>query len=173
MSKKKYNKKTDNIIPFANKNFQVIVDFYLFQCPTKGKSKRGKDFNELGWKGSASFSKLKKEMLAASCGNLYKNYYPSSKAELQKYLSAIESVVPCDEYCVFLKNDEKQVMQSLFSAIRNALAHGDFAIRRYKDQSGDWQRIWFFRNFDEYLKAQIVLNEQTLLSWIKIVKGKS
>ena len=62
-------------------------------------------------------------------------------------------------------------MQSLFSAIRNSFAHGSFAVQRYKDNSGKNIQIFFFSNFDGYLKAELVLQEETLLRWIDIVNS--
>ena len=66
---------------------------------------------------------------------------------------------------MFLKTDEKTVIQSLFSAIRNALAHGSFNVKIYKGV-----RVYFLSNYNKYLKAEIVLQENTLLKWIDIVK---
>ena len=60
-------------------------------------------------------------------------------------------------------------MQSLFSAIRNAFAHGRFSIREYQ-HNGDRVKMYFFSNFNKYLKAEIVLQESTLLEWIQIIK---
>ena len=33
-------------IPMSNKNLQRIIKFYLFECPVKGKSVRGKKFED-------------------------------------------------------------------------------------------------------------------------------
>ena len=94
------------------------------------------------------------------------NYYPCSKDELNAKFQEVSKICPIDEYCVFLKNSEDTVMQSFFSAIRNALAHGSFTVKSYKNT-----RIYFFANYHNYLKAEIVLHERTLLSWIDIVKN--
>lgn len=77
----------------------------------------------------------------------------------------IEKISPPDEYCVFLKNGEKSVMNSLYKAIRNAFAHGSFNVKSYNGV-----RIYFLLNYKKYKKAQIVLQEQTLLSWINIIQ---
>ena len=80
-------------------------------------------------------------------------------------------MTPVEEYCIFLKHDEKTVMQSLFSAIRNSFAHGSLAIQSYKDGNGNSVKIYFFCNYNEYLKAEIILQEQTLLNLIDIIKS--
>ena len=67
------------------------------------------------------------------------------------------------EYSVFLKHDSNRVMESLYSAIRNALAHGSFLMKKRKEIN-----MYFFANYDGYLKAMIQLREGTLLNWIDI-----
>ena len=167
----KYYKKFDKKFPIGNQKFQKILLFYLFECPTPNKSHRGKSFSDLGWNGTSQFSYLKKELLNSATESLKNNYHPCKKEELEKAFISVESVSPVDEYCVFLKSDEKSVMQSLFSAIRNSFAHGSFAVQRYKDNSGKNIQIFFFSNFDGYLKAELVLQEETLLRWIDIVNS--
>lgn len=146
-----------------NSNLLKILQFYLFECPAKGKSHRGKTFNELGYIGSLSFSKLKKELMSVATPSLAKNYMPSKKEELQYNLKKCETIYYPDEYCIFLINSEGAI-DSLFSSIRNALAHGSFNVKSYNKV-----RIYYFSNYKGYEKARIVLHEDTLLSWIKII----
>lgn len=167
----KYYKEFDKKYPITDKNFQKILSFFLFECPTPGISQRAKNFSELGWKGSPQFSNLKKRLLKAATNSLNKHYHPCEKKELQQKFESVKTVAPVDEYCVFLKSGEKTVMQSLFSAIRNAFAHGSFAIQYFRNADGEKIRIYFFCNYHEYLKAEIILQEHTLLKWIDIVKS--
>lgn len=164
--RKSYYKKFDRKYPATRKEFQDILQFFLFECPTPKTSCRAKTFSQLGWEGSTQFSQLKKKMLEAATDSLRSNYYPCKKAELQEHFEKVKTVSPVNEYCVFLEHDCKTVMQSLFSAIRNAFAHGSFGV-----QSFSGIRIYFFANYDNYLKAEIILQENTLLKWIKIVKS--
>lgn len=150
----------------SNKNFQTIIDFYLFNCPVSGKSFRGKTFEEYGFKSKAPFSRLKAEMLNSATESLKANYKPCKKEELEKNFQLAEAVSPPDEYCVFLKSDGKNTIKSLFSAIRNAFAHGSFNVKKYGGT-----RIYFLLNEKGYRKAQIVLHEETLLAWIKIIQS--
>lgn len=165
-----YKKTFDNKISFNSRNFQKILEFYMFNCPVEGTSFRGVGFLEHGWKGPKQFSALKKELLKAASTSLSSHYHPCKKGELEKKFAEVSIVSPVDEYCVFLKNEENTVMQSLFSAIRNAFAHGSFSVREYT-LKGNKTRIYFFSNYKNYLKAEIVLQETTLLNWIKIIKA--
>lgn len=105
-------------------------------------------------------------MLNHATPSLRKNYHPCKKDELEKWFKSIEDVSPPDEYCVFFAWDQDTRMQSLFSAIRNSLAHGSFNVKSYKGI-----RIYFFANYKDYLKAQIVLQEKTLLAWIDLLRS--
>ncbi len=167
---KKYYKKYDKSYPITDKKFQKILAFFLFECPTPGTSQRAKDFSQLGWSGSPQFSNLKKRLIGSASSSLRSNYYPCKKDDLPEKFRIVESVSPVDEYCVFLKNGEKTVMYSLFSAIRNAFAHGSFAVQSFND-NGSKVKVYFFCNYHDYLKAEIILQESTLLKWIEIVKS--
>ena len=165
----KYKKSFDNKIAMNNGNFQKILEFYLLRCPVEGTSVRGVTFREYGWSGSKQFAKLKKSLLSSAASNLALNYYPCIKDELPDKFNKVDVVSPVNEYCVFLKNEENTVMQSLFSAIRNAFAHGSFSVREYTSD-GCKTKVYFMVNYKTYLKAEIVLQESTLINWIKIVE---
>jgi len=161
----KYIKTFERQIVYSNKKFQKILDFYLFCCPVPGTSVRGKTFYDYGWSGSSDFGKLKKQMLEASAFETLKGrYFPCIKTDLEDRFNIVDSLEAPQEYCVFLKYDEQRVMQSLYSAIRNAFAHGSFNVGTYKKV-----RIYYFENFDGYMKAKIALHEETLLAWIDII----
>ena len=166
MAGQMYYQKFDLPTSISNSNLIKIIDFYLINCPVAGKSHRGKTLQDYGFRGSVAFSALKKEMLQIATASLKENYKACKKDELEINFQKMESVSPPDEYCVFLKHDEKRVMNSLLSAIRNALAHGSFNVKAYNNI-----RIYFFMNHKDYTKAKIVLQERTLLSWIKIFQN--
>lgn len=157
--------KFKNVIPLHDKNFQEILRFYLFGCPVAGASCSADTFEQLGWK-KESFSTLKSKMLKAASPDLKVNYFPCKKEELEKRFQQMEKLATSKEFCVFLKHDETRIMDSLYSAIRNALAHGSFTLKK-----ANKKYIYFFANYDVYLKAQIRLHEETLLNWVKIVKN--
>lgn len=159
------NEKFEDSIPLAAKNFQKILSFYLFGCPVEGTSIRADTFAQRGWKGS-QFSTLKACMLEVATPELKQRYFPCVKCELDARFLEMEKLDVLDEYCVFLKRDQKKVMESLFSAIRNALAHGSFTRKRHRKTY-----VYFFANYDGYLKAEIRLHEETLLNWINLVNS--
>lgn len=161
---KKYCQTFDTPDSLSDRNLQKILKFYLLNCPVPGRSVRGKTFCEYGFVGTSSFSKLKKALLKASNGNLRNNYNPVKKEDLERKYAEVETIGPPNEYCVFLITEG--VMESLFVAIRNAFAHGSFNVKTY---SGT--RIYFLVNYKKYKKAQIVLQEETLLRWIDIIKA--
>lgn len=150
----------------TNKNLLKIIDFYLFNCPVPGTSVRGKKFEEYGFVGSKSFGVLKTAMLSSASQSLKENYIPCKKEELETGFACVSKLSPPNEYCVFLKHEERTIMNSLFSAIRNSFAHGSFNVKSYNGV-----RIYFFVNYKEYQKAQIVLQEDTLLAWIHIIQS--
>lgn len=152
----------NNKVPINDVNLNRIINFYLIESPVEGRSARGKTFYQQGWRGT-KFSTLKKLMLKNS-SDLKENYYPSKKEELAENFKKCENL--SKEYAVFLKTDDKTVIQSLYGAIRNAIAHGSFDVRKYKGK-----KVYFFANYHKYLKAKIVLNEDTLLNWIDVFKS--
>ena len=145
-----------------SENFQKIVEFYLFECPVEEVSSRATTFAEKGWKGHY-FTTLKARMLNVASKDLKKRYYPCKKEELESRFTEMEKLKKGEEYCVFLKHDEKRVMESLYKAIRNAFAHGSFKAGKDKGKT-----IYYFSNFEGYCKAQIQLKESTLLEWIEV-----
>ena len=153
-------------IPYGSKYFQAIVDFYLFCCPSSGVSSRGKSFLEYGFVGSPQYAKLKRRLLESAEYLTKENYCPSKKDALPANLELAETQTLPVEYCVFLSNEERTVIGSLFKAIRNALAHGSFTVKKYNS----YGRYYYFENVDGYKKAQIVLSEKTLIAWIKIIQ---
>lgn len=167
MDKKQIAYYQDYDIPssLTNKKLLQIIDFYLFNCPVPGTSVRGKKFKDYGFEGSKSFGVLKAKMLSSATQSLNENYIPCKKEELEASFERISKVSPPDEYCVFLKHEERTIMNSLFSAIRNSFAHGSFNVKNYNGV-----RIYFFVNYKEYKKAQIVLQEDTLLAWIQTIQ---
>ena len=160
-----YYQKFDIPDSISNKNLLKIIDFYLFNCPVPGISQRGNKFADYGFCGSAKFSKLKSAMLDHATASLKENYRPCKKSELETAFQQMEKVSPPDEYCAFIQSDEKTVIFSLFSAIRNAFAHGSFNVKAYRRV-----RIYFFVNHKNYTKAKIILHEDTLLAWIKLIQ---
>jgi len=105
-------------------------------------------------------------LLREASSDLKNNYLPSVKDELDKNFSKYNlngNKAIRTEVAIFLKSDEKLVIESLLSAIRNGFAHGCFEVRKDKDKGN----IYYFMNHDKYTKAKIILFESTLLNGSK------
>lgn len=159
----KFMEKFQQRIVYTNKIFIKILDFYLFRCPVEGGSVKAKTFKDYGFEGQRLYSKLKSRMLNIEGSEVKERYYPCTKQELDVYYEIYKSNK--SELCIFLKHDEKLVMQSLFKAIRNSFAHGSFYKYQYKNE-----HYYYFENVDGYKKAQIQLKEKTLLKWIECIE---
>ena len=162
----RYKDDFDSKLGLSNSEFQKIIKFYLFECPVDGTSYRGEKFSEYGIAGVKAFATLKKLMFLTASISLKENYFPCKKDELESKMQLVATIDYPNEFCVFLRNEEKTIMQSLFAAIRNAFAHGSFRVDSYKGE-----RIYYFLNHNGYDKARLVLKENTLLKWIDCVKN--
>lgn len=147
---------------WGSRSVQDVLQFYLFETPVHGSSRAAKDFGSLGWSGTY-FSTLKAELLFVA-GNEFE-YVPCKKNELSQNLISKPPKKSSNEYAVFLKHDEKRVLESLFKAIRNAIAHGSFV--RYSRSKTVY---YYFENDDGYVKARINVSESTLLAWSRVIK---
>lgn len=166
MKKTAYYTEFDVPAKLSNRELLKILNFYVLHSPVPKVSCRGKTFEQYGFRGNKAFAALKRQMMESASPSLKENYKPSKKRELECNFQSVENASPPMEYCVFLKSDEKTVMNSLFKAIRNAFAHGSFNVKSYNGV-----RIYFLLNDHDGRKAQIVLQEKTLLNWIGIVKA--
>lgn len=151
-------------IKLGNSMTAKILKTFLFECPVPGVSVRGQNFDDLGWKGHY-FSSLKAELLFCGSAHLRKNYKPVKKDQLLETFSQYAVTPTPDEYCVFMFNDEKRVIESLFRAIRNSFAHGSFQVT-----TANGRTTYYMENYDNYLKARLNLNEETLINWIQVLK---
>lgn len=164
-------------IPYTNKNFIEILDFYLFNCPVRryGKidnpagnpryintfpkvSVRGKTFAERGIEGQ-NLRTLRSAMRRSSDGKIYDKTFTDENDILQNSIDPIGQ--PKREICLTLKNENISQVDAIFYAIRNSLAHGSFCI--------DEEKYYYFETRNKgKLKARIRLKESTLLEWINL-----
>lgn len=164
-------------IPYSNKNFIKILDFYLFNCPVRhyGKitnpagnpryintfpkiSVRGKTFAERGIEGQ-NLRTLRSAMRRSSDGKIYDKTFTDENDILQNSIDPIGQ--PKREICLTLKNENISQVDAIFYAIRNSLAHGSFCV--------DEEKYYYFETRNKgKLKARIRLKESTLLEWINL-----
>lgn len=163
METKKSKKKVYSSTVVFDKNFQDIVQFYLFECPVDGVSHRGTIFKNLGWYGSSRFQMLERLLKAASCMNDSEWSILDTPADVRKK----SAKVTLDKQFIFSDQSKGRVPTFIYS-IRNAFAHGSFDLLEI-----DGKRHYLIEN--EYrgnLRTKMVLSEDTLICWIKILKTK-
>ena len=148
----------------GNKQFQTILNFYLFEALGKEMSFKGKDFDYYGIKGR-DLSILKEQMLGCATPSLRDNYLECSKMnEISIKLKQVETVLPPNELSVLFIGSDASVRR-IFSYIRNAFAHGRFCIKQYSNK-----RIYILENiYHGSVNARMIFHEKTLLNWIDCV----
>lgn len=162
-------------IPMERKNFQRILDFYLFQCPCeikKGAKKkqnetysnvsvRGNTLRRRGWAGKY-LNTLLAAMKDTTSKQLTYRHFPA-KCDILSMVKSIEKNSglsdPNFEMIVIAERSDMSLTSSIFYYIRNAIAHGSFFVE------GD---IYSFESSKNgTMKAAIHLREKALLKWIK------
>lgn len=166
-------------IPLKDPNFQRILEFYLFNCPSeteKGSNKKGtKKYVKVskcattlraqGWTG-----RFLRTLLAAmkhtTSGHL--EYYTfKTDVNLDNEVRKIEKEVPLldinFEMIVMTERSDMSKTSAIFYYIRNAFAHGSFSVIEEKGR-----KIYYLESAKgDLIKARIRLREDTLLKWIK------
>ena len=184
MAKEWWNKK--NNIPYNSKNFQSILDFYLFNCPSeirtgnKGKgtlkykkiSQRAITLRKQGWvKGKQNT--LLSEMKKTSSKQL-EYYHCNTPEELSMHLLNMEKSIKLEdehfEMIYLVQHTGMSKTSSIFYAIRNALAHGSFSV--LNDKNG--HAVYYFESSSMgTCKSRIRLREKTLMDWIKLFNSSA
>lgn len=162
-----------------DENFQRILDFFLFHCPSeiekvnkkKGTktyskvSKRAETLRTKGWTGGY-LNTLLASMKHTSSGQL--EYYTFNAAvEIEKEVKALEKDTSMRdkhfEMIVFMERSDMSKTSAIFYYIKNAFAHGSFSII-----NTNGKKVYYLESDkDGIVKAQIRLREETLLNWIK------
>lgn len=168
-----------NPIPLSSKNFQRIIQFYLFETPVRTYNKKIKDvqgatIDQPHPKYNYEFKKVSKRGITFVDRNLDGAKLNTLRAAMIRVtgvkLMAVEDGVtetvneidPSAEYIVIKKNDNNvSITEGYFYCIRNAFAHGDF------DIDG---KVYTLRNeAGGKVKGVARLKESSLLAWIDLV----
>ncbi|MBR3328157.1 MAG: hypothetical protein IKG22_12630 [Atopobiaceae bacterium] len=155
----------------GNDNLAKLLQFYLWETPVPDTSQKGKTFKEYGWSKS-NYATLHARMRRCSG-------FPDSKAErwVESTASRVENALAklgrldgydCSfEFAVHTVKDGLNKTEALFYLIRNAFAHGGFRVSGYEGK-----KYYVFENRQGCIvKGRAILEEQTLLDWIVIVKS--
>lgn len=165
--------------PLKDENFQRVLDFFLFHCPSeiekvnkkKGTrtyskvSKRAETLRTKGWTGGY-LNTLLASMKHTSSGQLeYRTF--NAAVEIEKEVKALEKDTSMRdkhfEMIVFMERSDMSKTSAIFYYIRNAFAHGSFSI-----VNANGKKVYYLESDkDGIVKAQIRLREETLLNWIK------
>lgn len=142
-----------------NKLFNKIIDFYLLNCPVVlNKNKvcvRAKSFAELGFC-NQKLSKLLKVMNKDINNHIFFDREPSEHKEIN--LKDVDyEIISCVEH------SELKKTKSIFYAIRNGLAHGQYQIKQ--------KVIVLEPSKNNNRKAFIRLRMTTLIKWIGYIKN--
>ena len=152
-----------------NKSFAKILNFYLFNCPVynkdskKSTSVRGKTFKDRKIQKGELIS-----LLNAMKGKI--DYYEvvSSLRTVESSVKEYEKNNKNKQFLIFKENQSLGKTQSIFYAIRNALAHGSFSTEMINNE-----KYYYFENkSNKCIEAQFELKENVLLEWIKLVNKK-
>ena len=162
-------------IPYNDKNFQRIIDFYLFNCPVtmegqknkkpikKKVSKRAITFENKRWTGNLLTSLLrimKNHIIFEETATPEAVKSSSEKMEIESNQSD-----PYFEMIVYYPTIGKT--KSIFYSIRNAFAHGSFSVVKEGKES-----VYFLETEkDGNFRARIRLKEKTLLNWIELFEN--
>ena len=169
---------SDSKIPFNSKNFQKILQFYLFECPVetyrhvkKEKEDISERENQINPRYNYHFYRVSHSGVSFADKGLVGSKLNSFRAAMKRVaetnilLLAVNEIPKIDygqEYIVIKKNhDHVSDTNGLFYCIRNAFAHGNFEVTESKE--------YYFENRDnDKLKGVAKLKEKTLLSWIDL-----
>jgi len=157
------DKETDNKL--LNKEIQKIINFYVLHVPCKDLSARAIQLNDT--------YKLKKEMhLNDSKFFFMAEVWDEMKPVLED--ANLSKRFPPKQYeekiCVYKKENQ---LTSVFSHIRNSLAHGRFNI-----VDSDNESFFILEDFKpevdkgegNRVSARMILKKSTLLKWIEIIE---
>lgn len=172
-----WNKGTS--IPFNSQNFQKIIDFFLFNCPSeieKGNKKKGtKTYEKVsrrattlraqGWTGG-SLNTLLASMKHTASGHLEYRVFDTSR-DIHYEVKMIENSVSLTdsnfEMIVISERTDMKKTSSIFYYIRNAFAHGSFSVIMDNGRT-----IYYLESAkNSTIKARLRLREETLMKWIK------
>lgn len=146
-----------------DEKMEKIIQFYLFNTPVEGISARGRTFKEFGWNKKQLTPLLKKEI-----DFLSSNWIITTVKEIKTKLKTLGQLenVKFEEIAIHINNKHSNI-DSFFYAVRCAIAHGSFSVRKHEKQV-----FYILENKHKgEIKARIVIKESTLLDIIKIISN--
>ena len=154
---------------FSDSKFAKIYGFYVIETPISGVSQRGKTFKDR----KINLMDLNKQLKSES-SFLTERWEMVPQKDIEKVCNefGILGDTTCErEIAIHTKNEKhcSGKTDSLFYAIRCAFAHGAFNTHKYKNNV-----FYALENKDgNVLKGRMIIGEDTLLKWIKIISQNS
>ena len=159
---------------FFDESFYRIVDFYVLHSPCKVSSYSPKTLESLGWKNPWNSSRFRYtfDKIAGFIRDESFYYHESTNHFLELWDKAGFDFFPSkqiSEYAVFIYAGESNPRMDLLHHIRNAFAHGRFAVVKEK---GDYyiyfEDVTTIRGLQEALvvNSRACLKKSTLIGWI-------
>lgn len=157
----------ENEYDLSDPALQRILKHYVFLCPVEMVSQKAyhtsKTFPQMGWGGTILTSLIAALKRNTYSGKLAYVFIEDGRNVENEFKKLKKSNINDREIVVYKKSGNYLQTKSLFYAIRNAFAHGDFSIE--KDENGD--KLYTLRNFHaKEVKAYLCLYEKTLLMWL-------
>lgn len=162
---------------FSNENTKKIWSFYVLETPVIGLSARSKDLKAHGWNKPWNKNYYLNKQLKEKTTNIK---LMSSTNTYNKMDETLEKVKLLEDFPsdlgyerIGIYNNKKNQFISTFYHIRNSLAHGRFDVIPISDEK---DRVYIFEDAikekDKFkISARMILHEDTLISWINLIKG--
>lgn len=165
---------------FYDADFQRIIDFYVLHSPCKISSYTPHTIESFGWRNVWQSSTFRKtfDAVPGFVENDTFRWHESKNHFLEMWSDAdwgdffeIEN----KEFAVIIKAGETSQRMDLFHHIRNAFAHGRFAVKKVNKE----YYIYFedVTNISGYsglfVNARMCLKKSTLIEWLNIFEKKS
>lgn len=163
---------------YDSKFFQ-IVSFYCLHSPCKNMNYSPNTLESLGWKSTVWRSELFRQAFDDFAGFVNGDNFrcvgakDNFRSNWEDYGIKDFTAVPVKEYAVFTDAGEGNPRMDMLCHIRNAFAHGRFAVK-----NENYEDYYFFEDVDKTLTvikvtARICVKKKTLMNWIKFFKKEN
>lgn len=165
---------TETEINHYDKNFIRILDFYLVHSPVLGLSAKCKSLQHYGWESPWKKPYWLNKQLKQASGNYELLFSAQSNGAMEQNLeeAGLSQNFPdqLDKERIGFVNTKKNQFVSVFGHIRNAFAHGRFAIYNAKGKKVFVLEDVMPGNAPKTVTARMIVHQDTLLKWINIIE---
>lgn len=154
--------------------FIKIIDFYLIHCPVENLSDQRVSLLDYHWSSPWKKPYYLNKQLKQIASNPNLLYSCATLGKMEENLRDLNLLIGFPEknklyeIAVYYDNKKNQFM-SLFSHIRNSIAHGRFKIIKDDHKTYYLLEDGIYRKDRYYISSRIILLEDTLLKWIQLI----